>query len=222
MVRMTTKTVERQQVVTERLRADILDGVFPPGVRLIEVELSERYGVGRGPIRSALVELKTQRLVVHEANRGATVRLITVAEAVEITEARLVLEGLVARRAAERATPAERKELKALISEMRAAVKADDKPEYSRLNRAFHEALQRMARHEVADDLITNLRNRAVHQQFKLSVIPGRAAKSLDQHRTIVDAVVRGDADAAEAAMRVHLASVIDVIRHWEHLDLQS
>src|SRR4029450_4583904 len=97
--------------VADRLRDDILQGVFPPGERLIELQLSERYDVGRAAIRSALVELDAQGLVRRETNRGATVRRISVAEAVEITEARAALESLVARRAAERATEADRAEL---------------------------------------------------------------------------------------------------------------
>jgi len=207
--------------VAERLRDDILRGVFPPGERLIELQLSERYDVGRAAIRSALVELDAQGLVQRETNRGATVRRISVAEAVEITEARAALESLVARRAAERATDADRKELRVLIDEMTAAVEQDDKRGYSRLNRTLHAALPRIARHRVADDLIHNLRNRAVHHQFQLSVMPGRAAESLSQHGAIVSAVVAGDSKAAEKAMRAHLESVIDALRHWEHLDTE-
>jgi DNA-binding GntR family transcriptional regulator len=217
---MTARPAAVQATVADRLRDDILQGVFPPGQRLIELQLSERYEVGRAAIRSALVELDAEGLVQRETNRGATVRRISVAEAVEITEARAALESLVARRAAERATPADRKELKALVADMRAAIKRDDKPGYSRLNRTLHATLPRVARHRVADDLIANLRNRAVHQQFQLSVIPGRAAESLAQHRAIVDAVVEGSPDAAEKAMRAHLESVIDALRQWEHLDL--
>lgn len=206
----------------ERLRDDIHGGRFPPGGRLIEQELAERYEVGRNAVRTALLRLQGQGLVEMKANRGATVRRLTVAEAVEVTEARLALECLVARRAAERATAADRKELKTLISQMRAAVKADDKAAYSRLNRTFHAALPRIARHQVAEDLIDNLRNRAVHQQFQLSVMPGRAAESLAQHRGIVDAVVRADPEGAEGAMRFHLASVIDTLRQWQHLEHDS
>ncbi|HEY3143275.1 MAG TPA: GntR family transcriptional regulator [Acidimicrobiales bacterium] len=202
--------------VANRLRDDILAGVFPPGERLIELQLCERYDVGRAAIRSALVELDAQGLVRRETNRGATVRRITVGEAVEITEARLALEGLVARRAAERATAADRKELKALIKDMATAVKANDKRTYARLNRTLHAALPRIARHQVAEDLIANLRNRPVHHQFQLAAMPGRAAESLAQHRGIVTAVVDGDGDAAEKAMAAHLESVIDALRQWE------
>jgi DNA-binding GntR family transcriptional regulator len=205
--------------VTDRLRDDILEGVFPPGERLIELQLTQRYDVGRAAIRAALVELDAQGLVRRETNRGATVRRISVADAVEITEARAVLEGLVARRAAERATPADRKELRALIDRMRRSVARDDRLGYSALNRELHASLPRIARHRVADDLIANLRDRAVHHQFRLAVMPGRAQASLGQHAAIVEAVVEGDGVAAERAMHDHLASVIDALRQWEELD---
>jgi DNA-binding GntR family transcriptional regulator len=216
---MTAKRAAARQTVAERLRADILQGVFPPGERLIELQLSERYAVGRAAIRAALVELDTQGLVRRETNRGATVRRISVADAVEIAEARAALEGLVARRAAERATAADRKELRALVAQMERAVEQDDKPGYSKLNRTLHATLPRIAHHRVADDLIANLRDRGVHHQFQLSLMPGRASQSLAEHRAIVDAVVDRDPGAAESAMRAHLDSDIEALRQWEHLD---
>ena len=205
--------------VADRLRDDILRGAFPPGERLIELQLTERFDVGRAAIRAALVDLEAQGLVRREANRGATVRRISVAEAVEITEARAVLEGLVARRAAERATDADGKKLRGIVEQMEAAVESGDKRGYAELNRKLHAFLPRVARHQVASDLIDNLRHRAVHHQFQLAVMPGRAAESLGQHRDIVDAVVAGDGPAADRAMHAHLDSVIDTLRQWQGLD---
>jgi DNA-binding GntR family transcriptional regulator len=202
--------------VADRLRDDILRGTFPPGERLIELQLTERYGVGRAAVRAALAELDSEGLVRREANRGATVRRITVAEAIEITQARAALEGLVAGLAAERASDADRERLLSLLADMVAAVAQDDKLGYSALNRRLHGALCAIARHRVADELVANLRNRAVHHQFRLALVPGRAEESLAQHRAIVEAVVASDAPVAESAMRDHLASVIDVLRHWE------
>ncbi|HZM32393.1 MAG TPA: GntR family transcriptional regulator [Acidimicrobiales bacterium] len=208
--------------VADRLRDDILEGTFPPGERLIELQLAERYRVGRAAIRAALVELDAEGLVQREANRGAAVRRISVAEAVEITQARAVLEGLIARLAAERAGEREREELRDLIAEMTLAVEEDDKLGYSKLNRELHGALRRIARHRVADDLVANLRNRAAHHQFRLALMPGRAAESLLQHAAIVEAVTAGDGPAAEEAMHEHLASVIVVLRQWEAFDSRS
>ena len=205
--------------VTDRLRDDILAGTFPPGERLIELQLTERYDVGRAAIRAALVELDSEGLVQREANRGATVRRISVAEAVEITQARAALEGLIARLAAERASEAERAVLRALLADMTEAVAEGDSLSYSKLNRRLHGSLCTIARHRVADDLVANLRNRAAHHQFRLALVPGRAPESLAQHRAIVAAVTAGDPGAAERAMRDHLASVVDVLRQWEAYD---
>jgi DNA-binding GntR family transcriptional regulator len=204
--------------VVDRLRSDVLRGVFPPGDRLVEQVLCERYDVGRAAIRAALAELDAEALVVREENRGASVRRVSLSEAIEITEARAALEGLVARRAAERATKDDRVELRAIVKAMSDAVRARELAEYSRLNVALHRRIQAMARYAIAADLIENLRNRAADHQYRLSGIPGRAARSLPEHRAIVAAIVAGDADRAETAMRAHLASVANVLRHWEEL----
>jgi DNA-binding GntR family transcriptional regulator len=143
---------------------------------------------------------------------------VSLADAIEITQARGALEGLVARLAAERATTDERTELRELVAEMERAVAIDARSEYAALNRALHRSLLQIARHTVANDLVANLRNRSAHHQYRLATVAGRAVESLEQHRAIVTAVVAGDGDAAEAAMRAHLESVTAVLRHWEEL----
>lgn len=204
--------------VTDRMRGDILSGALPPGERLVEVALAERYGVGRAAVRAAFVELDGEGLVQREANRGASVRRISLIEAIEITEARGVLEGLVARLAAERATDQERAELRRIVEEMAGAVDGAAPAVYSELNRLFHQRVREVARHQIADELVGNLRNRAVHHQFRLSMVAGRTEESLAQHRAVAEAVLAGDGDAAEAAMRAHLDSVAAVLRHWNEL----
>ena len=83
---------------------------------------------------------------------------------------------------------------------------------------ALHRRVGEIARHAVASELVANLRNRAVLDQYRLAAVAGRADDSLRQHRAIVDAVIAGDGDAAEQAMRSHLASVASVLRHWTDL----
>lgn len=206
---------ERAGSITPRLRSDILDGRFPPGDRLLEVALAEQYDVGRGAVRSALVELAAEGLVDREANRGATVRRISVEEAVQITEARAALEGLIAAHAARRASDEEREELQEIVARMRTAVTDEAHGDYSELNAVLHRRLREMSGHDVAGDLVANLRNRAAHHQYRLAMMPGRPQQSLEQHAAIVEAVVAGDADAAQAAMHAHLGSVREVLERW-------
>lgn len=205
----------RTDSTTKDLRHDILQGVFPPGDRLVELQLSERYGCGRATVRAALVELATEGLVEREANRGATVRRITVGEAIQITEARAALEGLIATHAARHASDEERSEIAAIVDDMRAAVAGDDQIAYSELNRVFHRRLREISGHNVASELVANLRDRAAHHQYRLALMPGRSSVSLEQHAAIADAVVAGNEQGATDAMAAHLGSVIDVLRQW-------
>jgi DNA-binding GntR family transcriptional regulator len=201
--------------VTEELRSDILGGVFMPGERLIELQLSERYDCGRAAVREALVQLESEGLVERQANRGAIVRRVSIAEAIEITEARSALESLITARAARMATDDDRVHLKEIIADMRDAVASDDAARYSDLNLQLHHKLRTMSRHAVANEMVENLRNRAVQNQYRLALMPGRQAVSLEQHAAIVDAVVAADEDAAAAAMTEHLSSVIAVLSQW-------
>lgn len=201
--------------VSDMLRNDILNGDFPPGERLIELQLTERYGVGRAAIRAAIVELSTEGLVIHETNRGAAVRRVSIEEAIEIAEARGALECLLARRCAERADDAERQELAGIVAAMRTAVGSNHQAEYSELNRVLHRRIREISGHSTAAELVANLRNRGAHHQFRLATMPGRSSDSLVQHAAIVDAIIAGDGDAAADAMSVHLASVQEVLASW-------
>ncbi|MFQ5558696.1 MAG: GntR family transcriptional regulator [Acidimicrobiales bacterium] len=209
---------KRTASVTDRLRDDILSGLFPPGDRLVETQLGARYGVGRAAVRSALLELDREGLVDRRAHRGAAVRRISIEEAIEIAEARSVLEGLVARRAADVANSEERTELESIVAEMTAAVTSGERRRYSELNRRLHRRLREMSRHSVAQDLVANLEDRGAHHQFHLALMPGRSTDSLREHAAIVSAVVAGDAAGAERAMHRHLASVAAVLKEWSEV----
>jgi DNA-binding GntR family transcriptional regulator len=207
--------VARTESIAEDLRSDIVAGVFPAGDRLIESQLCERYSCGRAVARAALVQMESEGLVVRQPNRGATVRRISVSEAIEITEARAALERLIAARAAKHATESDCDELREIVANMRSAVGQDDAARYSELNRTLHGRLREIARHAVAADLVHNLRNRAVSHQYRLAMMPGRPNESLEQHAAIVEAVVARDEVAAAAAMDSHLGSVLDVLSRW-------
>jgi DNA-binding GntR family transcriptional regulator len=207
--------VARTESIADDLRSDIVAGVFPAGERLIESQLCERYACGRAVTRAALVQMESEALVERQPNRGATVRRISVAEAIEITEARAALERLIAGRAARHATVSDRAELLDIVADMRVAVGSGDTARYSELNRVLHGRLREISRHVIAAGLVHNLRNRAVAHQYRLAMMPGRPLESLEQHAAIVDAVIAGDEVAAANAMDVHLGSVLDVLSRW-------
>src|SRR6266496_3792577 len=88
--------------VTDALRAAILRGDYAPRQRMIEADLCAELGVSRFAVRTTLRALAAEGLIEVQPNKGARIREIPLAEAIEITEVRMVLEGLVAARAAAR------------------------------------------------------------------------------------------------------------------------
>ncbi len=199
-----------QADVRERIRAAIVGGEFAPRQRLIEADLCERFGVSRFLVRTALQELSSQGLVEFQRNRGARVRDVSLAEAIEITEVRKLLEGNEAARAAERINPEQATALRQLIKDMRAAVASGELMRYSELNARLHATLRDISGQTISAQLLAQLRDLTVRHQFTLSLVPGRSSVSLPQHEAIVEAVVRKDPVAAEQAMHVHLQSVMD------------
>ncbi|PKW25497.1 GntR family transcriptional regulator [Phycicoccus duodecadis] len=198
--------------VADGLRAAILRGDFAPNQRLVEAELCEQFDASRFTVRSALRDLAAQGLVELQRNRGARIREITLDEAIEITQVRMVVEGLVAARAAELATDEDAAELRRIGGDMREAVSAGEPLLYSELNARLHRKVREMAGHGTAQRIIEELRGQMVRHQFQLSLRPGRSAVSLRQHEQIIEAVIARDPAAAEAAMRGHIASVIDAL----------
>jgi DNA-binding GntR family transcriptional regulator len=198
--------------VVDAIRAAIADGEFVPNQRLVEADLSERFGASRATVRTALVQLASEGLVERVQNRGARVRAVSLAEAVEITEVRMALEGLCAAKAAERLTDADGDRLREIGDAMRAAVTSGDLLGYSDLNRRLHGLVLELAGQSTARAILERLRGQSVRHQFQLAMHPGRPAISLPQHMEIIDALRARDAAAAEAAMRRHIRSVIDTL----------
>jgi DNA-binding GntR family transcriptional regulator len=204
---------DSRSAVAEALRAAILAGEYAPKQRLVEVDLCERFGTSRFILRAALQELEAQGLVEFQRNRGARVRDVSLAEAIEITEVRILLEGLLAARAAERATKSDIAMLRNLVKDMRTAVARSELLAYSDLNAQLHAAIRGMAAHETASRLLRQLRDQTVRHQFSLSLVPGRPSVSLPQHEAIVAAISARDPEEAKQAMHNHLQSVIDAFR---------
>lgn len=201
-----------QDRVRESLRQRILSGDLVPGQRLVEAEIADEFGVTRAGVRAALIDLTAEGLVERIQHRGARVRVVSVAEAIEITECRMVLEGLCAAKAAERISDAERAELTKLGKRMRAAVKSGDVLAYSELNHTLHRRIREISQQRAAERTIERLRAQLVRHQFRLALRPGRPATSLVEHERIIAAVTNRDPHAAEQAMRDHLASVIGAL----------
>ncbi|MGH7760809.1 MAG: GntR family transcriptional regulator [Candidatus Dormibacteraceae bacterium] len=205
---------EAGQTAYRRLRDGIANGQFHPNERLVEASIATQLGVGRTAVRAALVRLDQEGLVTLEPNRGARVRLISDREALEIEEVRATLEVMLTRRAATRATPADLRDLRQVVVEMRHRVEAKDAIGYSGLNARFHQRIWEAADHPTASRLVGSLKSQSIRLQYQTILRPGRTERSLREHEAIFSALKAHDPDAAEAAMLAHLAEV-QVTLEW-------
>jgi DNA-binding GntR family transcriptional regulator len=195
------------------LHEAIVTGRLQPNQRLVEADLVEALGVGRAAIRTALIRLEQEHLVERERNRGARVRMVSLPRAIEILQAREVLEGLTASRAAEHITPKDATALRADLAVQRKHLDRGDLLAASDANAAFHRRIVSIARHETAERLITSLHAQMVRFQYRTILSPGRSEHSFAEHLAIADAIAAGDARAAERAMRKHIANVTAALR---------
>ncbi|WP_326835540.1 GntR family transcriptional regulator [Amycolatopsis rhabdoformis] len=217
---MTTTPKEGEagkQAALDALRAALMAGDVVPGQRLVEAELAETFGVTRASMRAALIDLTAEGLVERIPHRGARVRVVSVEEAVAITECRMVLEGLCAAKAAEKVTDDEIDSLRELAKRLQSAVDDGESMKYSELNRELHRTVREIAGQAVAAEMLERLHGQIVRHQFRLAMRAGRPHVSLPEHLAIIEAISRRDPDAAEQAARAHLRSVITALRETDN-----
>jgi DNA-binding GntR family transcriptional regulator len=197
----------------DALREAIVRGDLAPDARLVESDLSTTFDMSRGAVRTALIRLEQDGLVVREPHRGARVRRVSDEEAVEILQARAVLEGLAVRQTAERIDDAGVARLQACLAHQRELLDYGDLLGASDANAEFHATLLELSGHATAVRLIHSLNAQTVRYQYRTILIPGRPAASVAEHEAIVKAVSAGNSTEAELSMRRHLFNVADAVK---------
>ncbi|GGQ47376.1 GntR family transcriptional regulator [Actinomadura coerulea] len=201
--------------VYTRLRADILDGVHPPGARLGEAELAEATGSSRTPVREALRRLEVEGLVEVLPHRGARVPDWTAEDLEEIYDLRMLLESAAARRAATRATTADLDRMDELCRLMEAAVEpgaGQDLDRVAALNAEFHDIVRAAA----ASGRLVSMLNAVVQLPLVMRTFnrysPADLARSSAHHRELAAALRARDGTWAESVMRAHVLAAKAVL----------
>lgn len=189
----------------DALREAIRSGRLAPGQRLIVADVTAMLSVSAGPVREAIRRLTGEGLIEIVPHKGASVRRITPGDLKEIYELRGAIEGLAARLAAER-TPTFLDELTAVMEEMDELAGAEDVEGFLRNNTSFHELVYRMSGNvrvrTLASQLILPIYQLRLPQRMNLAALH----LSHSEHREIVAALMKGDGEGAETAMRRHIA----------------
>ncbi len=193
------------QKLLQSLEQEIVTGQLPPGTRLDEVRLAERYGVSRTPVREALNRLAATGLVVLRPRRGAVVAAPGLKELLEMFEVMAELEGLCGRLAARRMSAAEIQALQTAHTSSLATIKAADSEAYYQANVAFHEAIYSGCHNRFLGDQTRALRNRlAAYRRLQLRQ-HDRMTHSFQEHEQVLGAIIAGDGDAADRLLQQHV-----------------
>jgi len=205
-----TRSLTSAERALHALRELILGGELTPGARLGEVELADRLGVSRTPVREALSRLAAEGIVDIAPNRGARVATWTVAELEGVFDLRSTIEPRLTAYAVPNATPADVEELDDLahrMADVGCPGPDQDLDALVPLNRAFHDRLVALADHPT---LATALAG-AIHPPIVLrnfhAYDEASLRRSLAHHAEIVAALRAGDGDWAASVMRCHLGN---------------
>ena len=200
------------------IREGILTGTYGPNQRLTEMDLSTELGVSRQTVGIALVRLEQEGLVVTQPNRGASVRSVSVAEALRALRVREALEGVAASLAAQFVTAEDLKEMDALLADMQQREGPQALVAYSEQNARLHALILRAARDETLDRMLASLNYALVRYQFRTVLVPGRVEESVAEHERIVAALQARDPARAEHTARRHVARIREVLEQSAQL----
>jgi DNA-binding GntR family transcriptional regulator len=212
---MNTKLINRPlyEDVADRLREQIFSKLLAPGSWLDEQSLALQFGISRTPMREAIKALASEGLVTMKMRRGAYVTEVNRGDLEQIYTVLSLLESQAARESALKATEDELNLLDHLHHRLEKAAADRDIEQFFDINGKFHELIQEIAGNRWMNGVITDLRKvLKLHRKDSLTST-GRLQSSLLEHREILQAILRRDESAAEAAMQKHFARSLEAIR---------
>jgi GntR family transcriptional regulator, rspAB operon transcriptional repressor len=189
----------------EEIKHRITVCAFRPGDYLNEAEISSTLGIGRTPVHQALDRLMIEGLVQVMPRKGIIVKPVSLDEALQTIEVRLLNESYCVRLAADRASANEMDELTAILDRAQKQLATRDGERLMRLDREFHGVLARSARNPVLAEQLGRLHDRSLRFWILSLNTPGHHLSVQQQHLAILAAIRDRDPDGAEQAMRAHI-----------------
>jgi DNA-binding GntR family transcriptional regulator len=199
-----------------QLREEIITAALAPGTLLREEQLTGRLGLGRTPVREAIQRLRREGYVTILPRRGTLVSEISITDLAAIYEVRTRLESWGARLAAERAGAADRQEAEQLMTALE-AVQADDYEELLRTDRRIHRFAYRCAKNPFLAETLDHYHNlslRILHVAMRrYPALTPQLDDVVHDQRALLEAIGRGDGDAAERVAAAHISTFERAIR---------
>lgn len=204
-----------REIVFQRLRKAILTGELEPGERLMEIQLAEKLGVSRTPVREAIRKLELEGLVVMVARKGAQVAHFTEKDIQDVLEVREALESLAAKLACRRMDERAFLKLQLAIAEYDYAAKEQDIETMIKKDVAFHETIFTATQNEKLIQLFGNM-SEQVHR-YRIAYLKNiKETESVKrEHLELLEALKARDEALASALAAKHIQTQRDTIMEF-------
>ncbi len=191
--------------LTDDLRKRIIDGEFEGGTMLRQEQIAQEYGVSRMPVREALHQLGSEGLVIVQANRGAIIADLSLAEIDEIFDLRLALEPDLLARAIPRMTPESVAKSQAILRELDESYEAGNLGHWGALNARFHLSLYELSDRSVTLSFIHRI-NLQVDRYIRLQMaLTDAVSDGASDHQRILELSRDGKVEEAAALLTEHI-----------------
>lgn len=209
-----------REVIFTTIREAIIMGELKPGERLMEVQLAEKMGVSRTPVREAIRKLELEGLVNMVPRKGAHVARLSAKDIMDVLEIRASLDGLATALATQRIGDDELRELKHIQSQFENYVEKDNLQGIVKKDVEFHDVIYRASQNDKLIQIVSNLRE----QVYRFRVIYLKDFSStkevIKEHMEIYKAIVEKDPTAAREAAKNHIKNqeimIINAIKKSE------
>ncbi|MFI3207776.1 MAG: GntR family transcriptional regulator [Eubacteriales bacterium] len=203
-----------RDVVFNTLRQAILRGELKPGERLMEIQLANKLGVSRTPIREAIRKLELEGLVLMIPRKGAEVAEITEKNLRDVLEVREALEVLAVQLACERMTEESIEELKRAAIEFEEIVETNDITKIAEADVQFHDVVYNATGNQRLVQLLNNLREQMYRYRVEYLKKESVRPAIITEHQELIKHISNHDKDAASNNICKHIENqVVEVVR---------
>jgi DNA-binding GntR family transcriptional regulator len=209
-----------QEIVYETIKDRILRGEYKPRQRLITGDLSAELGVSRMPVREALHRLEAATgLIILTPHKGAVVSESSEEDQRDIFRIRAVLEALATRLACAGITQDDLEEMEELNREIQKLTRRRDDDYFEEVNLKFHSIIWHAAKSRRLQGILKSLYDASRNYRYISLKVPGRLDEIILEHRQILAALRKGDADAAERIVQTHYQNTLERLVQSDQAD---
>ncbi|MFK8243477.1 MULTISPECIES: GntR family transcriptional regulator [unclassified Facklamia] len=199
--------MNKTEYIYQQIKQDIISGKLTPNQKLVEQEIAQQYSASRNTVRNSLSLLESENLIIREANKGAKVSNFSIFDVIHMLDVRIELEGYVIRTAFPNIDEEKIKMLENICYLME-QTSASELVTHSDLNNKFHYIIYEACPNQYAVQLLKDIKSKVTKYNVRFFAIPERKKITLQEHRSIIDAIKNGELEEAVKLNIEHVKSI--------------